>query len=335
MEANRITRIVFSCSELFLELCVEELKGSFPNGKFERWIIPGTGIFTADGFFCEISERISASKPMFLHHIFPLDYECETPSDIIGGIKDRLNPGSSFAVQLQTESFSDKKQQMIHELSDEFVAAGFTLDISEPVQVISVIVTERGVYAGLSDAKFNLSKWPGGKRRFSKEYETISRASFKLLEAIETFSLDFGTAEFAADLGAAPGGWTKVLLDLGLNVVCVDPAELDPRVARDSRVEHFKGLAEDFVKTASSSFDLVVNDVRMDVFDSVRIMLDIRAVIKDGGMIIMTFKLPMKKRKQQIRKGLELLSEGFEVLYAKQLFHNRSEITVVARKHSV
>ena len=90
-------------------------------------------------------------------------------------------------------------------------------------------------FIGLSLASHNISDWAGGVRRFRREKEQISRAEFKMLEAFEAFTSTCPPAASLLDLGAAPGGWTRVLRQKGQYVTAVDPAELHPRLRRRPR----------------------------------------------------------------------------------------------------
>lgn len=58
-----------------------------------------------------------------------------------------------------------------------------------------------------------------------------NRAYLKLWEALVRLGRWPGPGERCLDLGASPGGWTWVLARLGAEVVAVDKAPLDPRVA--------------------------------------------------------------------------------------------------------
>ena len=59
-------------------------------------------------------------------------------------------------------------------------------------------------------------------------------------------------------------------------MTAVDPAKLDDRVKKMPHVTHYKGLAQDFVKTVEGKgeyFDIIVNDMKMDVRESVDLMV--------------------------------------------------------------
>ena len=58
-----------------------------------------------------------------------------------------------------------------------------------------------------------------------------SRAYLKLWEACTQIGSYPAPGETCLDLGAAPGGWSWALAQLGARVIAVDKADLDPRVA--------------------------------------------------------------------------------------------------------
>ncbi|WBV42688.1 SAM-dependent methyltransferase [Pseudoroseomonas cervicalis] len=71
-----------------------------------------------------------------------------------------------------------------------------------------------------------------GAVRFEEDREgPPSRAYLKLWEALTRLGRWPGPGETVLDLGAAPGGWTWALAQLGCQVVAVDKAQMDPGVA--------------------------------------------------------------------------------------------------------
>ncbi len=72
--------------------------------------------------------------------------------------------------------------------------------------------------------------WADEPRRRSAVPTVVSRAEHKLAEAIHVFGLDLRAGMRAIDLGAAPGGWTFLLAERGLDVVAVDPPHWRPRL---------------------------------------------------------------------------------------------------------
>ncbi|MFC3123618.1 SAM-dependent methyltransferase [Pseudoroseomonas globiformis] len=71
-----------------------------------------------------------------------------------------------------------------------------------------------------------------GQVRFEEDREgPPSRAYLKLWEALTRLGRWPGAGETSLDLGAAPGGWTWALAQLGGQVIAVDKAAMDPAVA--------------------------------------------------------------------------------------------------------
>ncbi|NJN43361.1 MAG: methyltransferase domain-containing protein [Anaerolineae bacterium] len=204
---------------------------------------------------------------------------------------------------------------------------------SNPEQILSVTLTPTEAFLGLSLAHENLSDWAGGERRFKREAGQISRAEFKLLEALETFKLQLPSDGLALDMGAAPGGWARLLAEHGLHVIAVDPAELDPRVETLPNVTHIRATVENYLP-AREPFDLILNDMRMDARDSARVMLTAANFLKPGGFVVMTLKLPEKGTEDVAQAALKILKKDFSIIGARQLFHNRGEVTVALKQRS-
>ncbi len=71
-----------------------------------------------------------------------------------------------------------------------------------------------------------------GECRFEEDHiGPPSRAYLKLWEALTRIGQFPAPGQTCLDLGASPGGWTWVLATLGADVVGVDKAPLDPRIA--------------------------------------------------------------------------------------------------------
>ncbi len=89
--------------------------------------------------------------------------------------------------------------------------------------------------------------------------------------------------------------------------------------------------AEDYLADEPEQFDLIVNDMRMDARDSARLMARFAHQLYAHGIAIMTLKLPEQNRRPVIEQALMLLRQAYTIIGARQLFHNRSEITVYLR----
>ena len=133
-------------------------------------------------------------------------------------------------------------------------------------------------------------------------------------------------------MGAAPGGWTRVLRQKEQYVTAVDPAHLHPSLEDDTGVRHMQMTAEEYLAQYPDTFDLIVNDMRLDARDSARLMVDYAPHLYPHGAAIMTLKLPKEKRSIAIDHSFNILKKAYNLKNARQLFHNRSEITIYLTK---
>ena len=303
--------------------------------------------------------RLAAEQhPIFVRHIAPVQAIVllgNTEQDV-GKLAlatatlptfERLERGQRFAVQtriIQGEGGSVKHPYTSGQLNQALAEAivvetGAVESIKKPQIIVSLLCSATKGYLGISLARENLSDWPGGARHFAQVPGQLSRAEFKLLEALEVFGVTLPTKGHVLDLGAAPGGWTRLLLDAGLHVVAVDPANLDPRLAKQPRLEHYRGYAEHYLEEAiktHKNFDVIVNDMRMDARDAARLLGQAARCLRSDGFVVSVFKLPHATREidplATLRAALALLNKYYGVVQARQLFHNRQEVTVVTAR---
>lgn len=328
-----------------LQIGLNELFDADRDGHLEKWLGEGVGLVTLGQSFKSVTEYFSVKKPIFIQHICPVHVAIRISNDredldtILKHIQEisyLLDKDKSFSVQTRFEGSKDRsyKRFEVNEIvSNAIEGMGFKLNITKPEQVISIVFSDENGYLGISLAKQNLSDWAGGKYRLAKEKDQISRAEFKLIEAIDVFNVPIPKKGMAIDLGAAPGGWSRVLLNHNFKVYAVDPAELDRSLKNHPRVVHFKETAQVFVKRHSDlKFDLIVNDMRMDVKESVYLMGVVQSSLRTGGFAIMTLKLPKKHTQKTVNQALSQLEKWYQILGTRQLFYNRSEVTVFMKK---
>lgn len=279
--------------------------------------------------------------PIFLRHMCPATTEfpltgnlgdLKTLEDALAPLIKSIDLGERFSVQsrmLDTFQPAYKRFDVNTTLAARLTAFGAVLDIKQPTCVVSVSLSESIGWIGISGSQENISNWAGGARRFKWEENQVSRAEFKLLEALETFHVNLPSQGIALDLGAAPGGWTRVLRSHGLSVVAVDPAVLDPRVSGDPGVNHFQGTAQAYFQ-APGRFDLLVNDMKMDTAQSATLMVEAASCLQPSGAAIMTLKLPENTAEwlPRIASAKAILQKSYQVAGLHQLFHNRNEVTV-------
>ncbi|MEY4579820.1 MAG: hypothetical protein RL701_4523, partial [Pseudomonadota bacterium] len=173
-----------------------------------------------------------------------------------------------------------------------------------------------------------LSLWPGGRSRMRLGGDFPSRAARKLAEAFAWFGLSPGAGELCVDLGAAPGGWSWLLLEKKARVIAVDPARMDDALMRNSRLKHVQGNAFDYFPDEPA--DWLFCDMAYRPLE-VAAMLGRWARRRQTRLLIANFKLPMKRKVEIVERLRGLLEEsGFVGIRTRQLYHDREEITVAA-----
>lgn len=100
-----------------------------------------------------------------------------------------------------------------------------------------------GVFALLSDQEIIISPettcpLPFGEINFNEDkINPPSRAYLKLWELFTLYGYKPEPGMKTIDVGSCPGGWTWVLQSVGTNVVSVDKAPLDPKIAALPNIE--------------------------------------------------------------------------------------------------
>ena len=208
--------------------------------------------------------------------------------------------------------------------------AGAVFPASGQEWLATLVLVDDSVHVGWNRADAALSDWPGGRIRLARSPEQISRAEFKLEELFQAFPASVPSGTAALDLGASPGGWTRILRTHGLRVTAVDPGDLHPTVAADRHVTHVRTTAGQFLQSSTELFDLIVNDMRMDAVRTAEVMVQARGRLRSEGLAIVTFKLGVADPTSLLRKARQVLERRYTIRFMRQLHHNRHEVTVVA-----
>jgi 23S rRNA (cytidine2498-2'-O)-methyltransferase len=361
------TWMVLTCDDGSVDLAEQELRRASAHSHAAAHLAPGVLLVDVKEQFAALAAAWQATPPIFVRHICPVHQVVplwDSPGDpdelaeaLIHpqsrSLADALAPEQPFSVQTRLFGELPYKPFDVNQAVSQALSTytGAALDVRVPQQVLSIVcaalspaVVERlprelhagsqaALYGliGLSTPHQNLSDWAGGARRFAREEGQVSRSEFKLLEALDVFDIKLPPRGVALDLGASPGGWTRVLRQRGQYVTAVDPGALDERITADPGVRYKRMTAEAYLHDEPDQFDVIVNDMRMDGRDSARLMAAYARLLYPHGLAIMTLKLPEARRMPILEHALDILRSAYTVAGARQLFHNRSEITLYLR----
>lgn len=220
-------------------------------------------------------------------------------------------------------------------LADVFVEGGRPpVDLRQPEQVLSVEIFQDVAFLGMNAPARLLRKELRRMRIWAPGERPVSRAELKLREAIAQFALELPPHGRALDLGAAPGGWTRELARHLAEVVAVDPADLDARVAALPGVTHLRARIEDLDAEALGCFDVLTNDMNLEPLASAGIMVKLAPLLAPGGLAVLTIKFSTRRRDRHVREAQEALAEAYEEIRIATMPHNAKETTAVMRRRA-
>lgn len=333
--------LVVTASANYLNQGLSELQECDRSLKPIKILEKGIAILESELSRDALISAIRGKGVVFIRHMHPVDYVAEIDresfrnavSEVLS-YKYCIAPGDKIAVQIRRGSgdYAYDTAAIKNEVDDILEREFHSLpEVKEPEKVISMLLDNDKCYLGLSTPQDNLSAWSGGMVHYKKNESDISRAMFKLMEAIEVFDIDMSNYEKALDLGAAPGGWTSVLLEHGLEVTAVDTGEMDERLNKYPGFKYIKSNVSK-LELEEKHFDLMTSDISWNPKNTARMINKAAEFLRDGGTAVVTLKLMGEKVRKSIKEVLEIYREVFVILRVKQLFHNRDEVTLYLRK---
>jgi 23S rRNA (cytidine2498-2'-O)-methyltransferase len=206
---------------------------------------------------------------------------------------------------------------------------------SPGTQVLDVVLIEPlHWHLGTHQVVSPTSSWPGGVPPIALPEHAVSRAYLKMEEAIRWSGFRFRKGEQCAEIGCAPGGASQALLDRGLKVLGVDPAEVSPAVLAHRNFVHVRKRGAEVRRREFRDVDWLMADINVApqyTLDTVEAIATHDAVSLDG--VLLTLKLLDWQLAAEIPQYVDRVrSWGFEHVAARQLAHNRQEICVAARR---
>ncbi len=199
-----------------------------------------------------------------------------------------------------------------------------------------VLVERHEWWLGWHRAASPETRWPGGVPQVAIPAPLISRAYLKIAEALRWSELPVAAGDRCLEIGSAPGGSCLALLERGLNVTGVDPAEMDAAVLAHPNFTHVRARAKDVKRS-------VFRDCRwllMDANVAPGYTLDtLDGVITQGGArpegLVLTLKLTDPALAEKLPAIADRLRRyGYGRVRMRQLAFNRQEVCAVVSERT-
>lgn len=272
-----------------------------------------------------------AKNSIFIHNIFPVHISkenldlCNLEKIIESVEENMIKKSKSFAIETAAYRSDIHTRDLEVKLGESLESIGYKADLENPETIIYSFLQGKNLYLGVVDTDETIYRYLDNSKKFSRVEDRLNRAQYKLVEAFDRFNIDIKDG-IAMDIGAAPGGWTKELIDRGFKVYAIDPAKLDNSLKDNKNVVHIKDKIEN-VDINYKNFDIIVNDMNCNPIRSAEIMVNTSKFLKKGGLAIMTAKLVSKNVDFFIDGVIHTANGVYDIKEIKHLQQNREEIT--------
>ncbi|WZU01731.1 hypothetical protein MGH68_00900 [Erysipelothrix sp. D19-032] len=169
---------------------------------------------------------------------------------------------------------------------------------------------------------------------FSRDLALISRAEFKLREVFDVFNIPVDPNGLALlTLVRLPVVGLGSYKNVDTMLLQLTPRSLT-HVSQNSKVlPTTKILHKHFLDSVhDTKYAMVVNDMKMSSKLSVELFANVASHLEDHGWGIITIKMGKNFQYTHVLLALAQLRKSVRIEAGRQLFHNRSEFTVIVRK---
>lgn len=201
-----------------------------------------------------------------------------------------------------------------------------------PLVADVVLVDENEWWVGYHRIHSVETSWPGGYMPGKLPAHAVSRVYIKMREAIAWSGFPMREGEKCIEIGCAPGGASQALLEQGLRVVGIDPAEVDPTVLAHPQFRYIRGRSKEVRRREFIGADWLTCDINLPpsyTLDTVEAIVTYPDVRFQG--VLLTLKLAEWLFAGELPEWLDRIrSWGFRTVRARQLHYNHRELCVAA-----
>lgn len=290
--------------------------------------------------------RLQVRDLIFARQLLPLrhSFDALDPQDRVGPILAAVKASGVMVDDVWVETADSPAGEQLRAFARSFESAMATaLKREKRIDARSTqrlhLFAHSGTRIDVSIAKHTeTAPWKGGIPRLRFPSEAPSRSTLKLEEGFLVL-LDederhrwLQAGMTAVDLGACPGGWTYQFARRSIRTIAIDNGPMAESLMATGLVEHVR--ADGFRYQPQRPVEWMVCDM---VEQPIKVAERMASWLREGWCrrTIFNLKLPMKKRWPEVQRCFGAMRETvpFELdLRAKQLYHDREEITVFAAR---
>ncbi len=300
--------------------------------------------------------RKKAHGARFIYRILKLQsHGAVEESDYLGSVK-RVLEGSRIAdkrLKIECIDILSRRDNSAKDievfLGQSLEKKGAMVDIISPEVLCYIILFRMECYIGFMP--YSQMRFVDPGRHYKQLSNGISRAEFKIMQAIDEFGIK-AQKGVVLDIGAAPGGWASHLAKSGMKVIAVDKGALDydrlselgisACVVEDSALIKDEIKRFDIVHVRSGfgsvnpedipTLSLMMCDMNVSPEETSRALLMFSRRLRKGGKALATIKCTTKNIQNYVRIAVKALDGEFTVDAVKVLPSNRQEATLFAKK---
>lgn len=333
----------FACLERNEGRILEELETLLPRAKPVA-VVPGL-VRVEDP---SLDPQLAVAPP--LHPVFARAEltvwgEARGPDEIADAVAAALeDPAEAPALHVWAQAGEDERRRRTEEAKRlekalrRALGGGVRSKIAAAVgqDVIDVVLVEDALIVyGAHRRTRAMSAFPGGLRRLAARPEAPSRAHLKLEEGLEWAELPLRPGDVAVDVGCAPGGWSWALLARGLVVHGVDPTPVAAALVRRAGFHPHAVPVARFHTEKARGARFLFCDMNGPPRDALEQVLGIVPKLRALEAIFHTVKLSDDPPLAAVAEAkARIAAAGFPDVRVRHLYHNREEITLVARREA-
>ncbi len=241
-----------------------------------------------------------------------------------------FEPGRSALAELVAERMQDRLT------SNNDTRAGRVNRIADwKGKILDVVIVEPNQWwIGTHVAELITDRWPGGVFPVTEPENMISRAYLKIAEAIQWSRMPMKFGDTVVEIGSSPGGACRYLLDLGMVVAGVDPAEMDESILQHPNFEQIRLRSLQVKRKFFSKFRWLVCDANVApsyTLETVEAIVTYPTTQIEG--LILTLKLSDWDKADEWSEHVERVrSWGYTQVAVRQLAFNRREYCLAAMR---